>query len=45
VVGAAVWMIIRARNQEHVIYRTKLKPGERLLVETSKAAPNKTSGR
>jgi hypothetical protein len=45
VVGAAVWMIIRARNQEHVIYRTKLKPGERLLVETSKAAPNKSSGR
>jgi hypothetical protein len=45
VVGAAVWMIIRARNQDDVIYRTKLKSGERLLVETSKAAPNKSSGR
>jgi len=39
VVGAAVWMITRARNRNDVVYRTRLKPGERLIVETSKTAP------
>jgi hypothetical protein len=39
VVGVAVWMINRARNQNDVVYRTRLKPGERLIVETSKPAP------
>lgn len=39
VVGAAVWMINRARNQNDVVYRTRLKPGERLTVEASKPAP------
>ena len=34
VVGVAVWMINRARNQSDVIYRTKLKPGESLIVRT-----------
>ncbi len=38
VVGAAVWMIIRARNQNDVIYRTVLKPGEQLVVKTSNPA-------
>lgn len=38
VVGVAVWMINRARNQDDVVYRTRLKPGERLIVETSKPA-------
>jgi hypothetical protein len=32
-------MINRARNQNDVVYRTRLKPGERLIVETSKPAP------
>ncbi len=44
VVGAAVWMINRARNQNDVIYRTELKPGEGLIVETSNPAA-KSSGR
>ena len=33
VVGVAVWMLNRARNQDDVVYRTELKPGERLLVD------------
>ncbi|MGO8869969.1 MAG: hypothetical protein ACLQPH_00950 [Acidimicrobiales bacterium] len=45
VVGVAVWMINRARNQNDVIYRTELKPGERLLVQTSKPAAPAPSGR
>ena len=32
VVGAALWMFNRALNQNDVIYRTELKPGERLIV-------------
>jgi hypothetical protein len=45
VVGVAVWMINRARHADDVIYRTKLKPGETLLVQTSKAAPSTRSRR
>jgi hypothetical protein len=36
VIGAALWMLNRARNQNDVIYRTELKPGERLIVTTIK---------
>jgi hypothetical protein len=36
VVGAAAWMINRARHREDVIYRTLLKPGERLVVTASR---------
>jgi hypothetical protein len=36
VIGAALWMLNRARNQNDVIYRTELKPGERLIVSTIK---------
>jgi hypothetical protein len=32
VVGAAVWMILRARRSQDVVYRTKLNPGERLFI-------------
>ncbi len=32
VVGVAIWMINRARHQDDVIFRTKLKPGERLVI-------------
>jgi hypothetical protein len=35
VVGVALWMLNRARHQDDVIYRTELKPGERLIVRTS----------
>ena len=45
VVGVAIWMLNRARHQEDVIYRTELKPGERLLVRTSKPTASKSSGR
>ncbi len=41
VIGAALWMVIRARHQDEVIYRTELKPGEQLIVKTS--APRSTS--
>ena len=32
VVGVALWMLIRARRSEDVVYRTKLLPGERLVI-------------
>ena len=35
VVGVAVWMLLRARRSEEVVYRTKLNPGERLVVSSS----------
>ena len=35
VVGAAVWMLLRARRSEDVVYRTKLNPGERLVISSS----------
>ena len=35
VVGAAIWMIGRARNRQDVIFRTKLKPGDRLVIGSS----------
>jgi hypothetical protein len=45
VVGVAVWMLNRARHQDDVIFRTKLKPGERLIVKASSPASTKSSGR
>ena len=41
VVGAAVWMLLRARRSEDVVYRTRLNPGERLVISSS--APGSTS--
>jgi hypothetical protein len=38
-------MFNRARHQDDVIYRTELKPGERLIVKTSKPVLLTTSGR
>ena len=35
VVGAALWMLLRARRSEDVVYRTKLLPGERLVISSS----------
>ncbi len=34
VLGAAAWLIARARHHEDLVYRTELKPGETLVVET-----------
>lgn len=34
VVGAAVWMLLRARRGEDVVYRTRLNPGERLVIRS-----------
>jgi hypothetical protein len=45
VVGVAIWMINRARNADDVVYRTELKPGERLVVRTSKPPSTRRSGR
>ena len=41
VIGAAVWMLLRARRSEDVVYRTKLHPGERLII--SSGAPGTPS--
>ena len=38
VVGAAAWMVARARRHDDVVYRTELKPGETLTVATSPPA-------
>ena len=40
VVGVAIWMINRARNADDVIYRTKLKPGERLWSRPASPPPS-----
>jgi len=45
VAGVALWMLNRARRQDDVIYRTELKPGERLIVKTSAKSSSTTSGR
>jgi hypothetical protein len=34
VVGVALWMLLRARRSEDVVYRTKLNPGERLVISS-----------
>ena len=45
VVGVAVWMINRVRHADDVVYRTKLQPGETLVVHTGNPAPSKRSRR
>jgi hypothetical protein len=46
VIGVALWMINRVRHHDDVVYRTELKPGERLVVTTSRPAPKtKSAGR
>ena len=44
VVGAALWMLIRARRSEDVVYRTKLLPGERLIVRAGPSDPSSSTG-
>ncbi|MGA2836209.1 MAG: hypothetical protein ABSF84_06390 [Acidimicrobiales bacterium] len=43
VVGAAVWMLLRARRSEDVVYRTKLNPGERLVITSSPSGSTSSS--
>ncbi len=40
VVGAAVWMLLRARRSQDVVYRTKLNPGERLFISAGSSGPS-----
>jgi hypothetical protein len=35
VVAAAAWMLLRAMRHEDVVYRTRLKVGERLMISTA----------
>ncbi len=45
VIGVAVWMLNRARNQNDVVYRTQLEPGERLLIRTGTTRSPDADGR
>jgi hypothetical protein len=40
VVGIAMWMLLRARKSEDVVYRTKLNPGERLFIRSGPSSPD-----
>jgi hypothetical protein len=44
VVGAALWMVMRARRSEDVVYRTKLLPGERLDIRAGSPGASTNSG-
>ena len=44
VVGVAIWMLNRARHQSDVVYRTRLNPGERLVISASSGPPPPVSG-
>jgi hypothetical protein len=39
VVGVAIWMLNKARHQSDVVYRTRLKPGQRLVISASGPPP------
>ena len=43
VVGVALWMINRIRHQDDVVYRTRLKPGEGLIVRSSRPSSDASS--
>ena len=43
VIGGALWMLIRARRSEDVVYRTKPLPGERLLIRSGPSDPSSGS--
>ena len=36
-IGAAVWMVSRARRDDGVVFRTRLEPGEGLAITTRAA--------
>ena len=44
VVGAALWMVLRVRRSEDVVFRTKLKPGERLVVNAGPSGSTSSPG-
>ncbi len=35
VLGAAFWMVNRARSADRVVYRTKIRPGDRFTISSS----------
>jgi hypothetical protein len=39
VIAGALWMLLRARNSQEVVYRTKLNPGERLFISADPSGP------
>ncbi len=41
VVAVALWMLNRVRHEDDVVYRTELKPGERLIVRTMRPPSSK----
>ncbi len=45
VIVVAVWMLNRARHREDVVFRTELKPGERLIVRTLQPPSASSRGR
>jgi hypothetical protein len=36
-IGAALWMVNRAQGGDGVVFRTKLEPGEGLVISTRRA--------
>jgi len=44
VVGAALWMVLRVRRSEDVVFRTKLKPGEGLVVNAAPSGSTPSRG-
>lgn len=44
VIGAALWILLRLRRDEEVVYRTKLLPGECLVVEAGRSGPTPRPG-
>lgn len=44
VVGFALWMVLRVRRGDDVVYRTKLKPGERLIVSAGSSSSSSSPG-
>jgi hypothetical protein len=44
VAGAALWLVNRARHADNVVLRTKLEPGEGLLITTRGAGSPPADG-
>ena len=44
VIGATVWMLLRLRRNEDVVYRTKLLPGERLVIGSGRSGSTPSPG-
>jgi hypothetical protein len=35
VLGAALWMVNRARHSDRLVYRTRVRPGDRFVITSS----------